>query len=61
MLGTCIHDTVFERPVRGKGNLGIKTGAGESNAALRLSKEVHRYRMKKLKCSEIVTVLIMSN
>jgi len=60
MLGTSIQDIVFERPVRSKGNIGMKTGAGESNAALRLSEELHRYRMKKLLCSEIATVL-MSN
>lgn len=61
MLGTCIQEIVFERPVRNKGNIEIKTGAGESNVSLRLSEELHRYRMKKLRCSETVTVLLLSN
>jgi hypothetical protein len=45
MLGTCIQDIVFERSGRNKGNLGIKTDVGESNATL---------------LSETVTILLMS-
>jgi len=61
MLGTCIQDIVFERPVRSKGNLGIKTGLDESNATVLLSEELHRSRMKKLRCLETVTILLLLN